>query len=161
MDEIAHQSGHTIFYLCTLNPNDYFKYPFNTPLKNINGSVYETREIYGCFHSMFTLCTIIHTLNNYFSSGEFEKNTKIELIGRIGFYLNKLIFDVNNLANCDIFTNEGLLYYEMFRKNSIFYSDLYEGLFKKLSFENQNYYFNLDVFMNENKKFINEKNIIV
>lgn len=161
MDDIAHQSGHTIFYLCTLNPDNFFKYPFNSPLKDFTGVSYETREIYGCLHSMFTLCTIIHTLNNYLSKGCFEITTRNELIGRIGFYLHKLLYDVNNLLTCDIFTSIGLEYFEMFRKNSIYYSNLYDGLFKKFIFNRQNYYFNMEIFIQENKKLINEKHLVI
>ncbi|MDR0772662.1 MAG: hypothetical protein LBF15_06875 [Candidatus Peribacteria bacterium] len=163
MDEIAHQSGHTLFYLFTLNRNDFFKCPSNTPIKEFTGVSYDTRVVYGCFHSMFTLCTIIHSLNNYLSKskGEFEKDKRNELIGRISFYLEKLLFDIDNLSNCNIFTDEGVVYYNMFIKNSLYYSNLYDGLFKKFSFENQHYYFNLDTFNAENQNPINEKNILI
>ncbi|ROI14517.1 hypothetical protein [Epilithonimonas hominis] len=156
MDEIAHQSGHSIFTLLTRDRENYFLYPPDTSLKDFTGFNGEGRTLYGAFHSMFTLCTIINTLYAFLSKGNPQENMKVELYGRIGFYLDKLIYDIDTFSILKIFTSEGKQFYQMFAANMSDYSQLENGLFLKFNYDNQGYLFSAEGFMDSNKHILDE-----
>lgn len=159
MDEIAHQSGHSIFTLLTRDTDSYFLFPPQTLLKEFTGFSGEGRTLYGAFHSMFTLCTIIHTLNAFLLNGNPNENERIELYGRIGFYLDKLIYDVEIFSKLKIFTPKGKQIFQMFAENMSDYKNLENGIFLKLNYDNQDYLFSPDRFLISNQSILNEAKI--
>ena len=159
MDEIAHQSGHSIFTLLTRDSDSYFLFPPQTLLKNFTGFSGEGRTLYGAFHSMFTLCTIIHTLNAFLLNGNPNEYEKIELYGRIGFYLDKLIYDVEIISKLEIFTPKGKQIYQMLAENMTDYQKLENGIFLKFNYDNQDYLFSPNRFLIANQSILHEAQI--
>jgi len=159
MDEIAHQSGHSIFTLLTRDTQSYFLHEPQTLLKNFTGFSGEGRTLYGSFHSMFTLCTIIHTLYAFLKNGSPKDDMKVELYGRIGFYLDKLIYDIDIISKIEIYTPKGQQIYQMFAENMSDYCKLENGIFLKFNYDNQHYLFSTDLFLDLNKSILDEANI--
>ncbi|QQD16192.1 hypothetical protein [Sphingobacterium sp. UDSM-2020] len=86
IDDIAHQCGHILFFLLTLEVDEFI---FGG--KDLQLSDYfedEERKAYSAFHGLFTYTCILHALASSRSYHKIENNELLEIYARIGFYSN-------------------------------------------------------------------------
>ncbi len=151
IEDIAHQCGHILFNVLTLQTADFLRVPKNTPLKNFVPNDWETRDVYGAFHGLFTYTTILHALDAVVRFGKAEDKT--EALGRMGFYLLKFRIDLQNLDNPALFTELGMDYYRQFLRGYQTVQDQYAEVLTGLSYSNQPYTYQHDHFLATNSTF--------
>ncbi|NHN25902.1 hypothetical protein FIA58_009470 [Flavobacterium jejuense] len=150
IDDLSHQCGHIIFYFLTLNAQDFFVPPMQTKL-SIYSNYKDNRSIYDVFHGLFTYTTTLNALSEAYKSEAFTEEQKTEIIGRIGFYLQKFGLDIKLTDNPNIFSSKGMKYYEMFQKSFETIYSKYSIYTKQFNYSNQNYFYNNDLFLTLNK----------
>jgi len=140
IDDIAHQCGHVLFYALSFPPQTFLKPPQRTPLKQFTQVDWETRDIYGCFHGLFTYSTIIFCLDQCIEAliSEHEKH---EAIGRLAFYMDKFRKDIANMNDSAILTTKGFDYFDMFKAGYDRMYQKYKGILRYSDFSNQSYLF--------------------
>ncbi len=147
IDDIAHQCGHIIFNVLTLETNKFLKVSKDHPLNGFSPNPQESRGVYGAFHGLFTYTTILHSLNKVIKSGNlFDEIQCHEALGRMGFYMNKFYSDLKLMNNSEILTDEGLAYHKQFLEgfNTIFQE--YGKELTSFDYSNQPYTFQYNLF---------------
>ena len=94
----------------------------------------DTRNIYVVFHGLFTYTTALNSLIECYKTGDINIEQKKELIGRVGFYMQKFLIDIKLMTDSGIFSNKGIEFYTMFKKS---YLTIYNR--HQLHFKNFNY----------------------
>lgn len=147
IDDIAHQCGHIIFNVLTLDTGKYLRVPKDFPLKEFTGVSYERRGVYGAFHGLFTYTTILHSLNCVIDGVPgFGEHLRYEALGRLGFYLDKFSIDLANLNNPKILTDAGMEYHRQFAAGYEFIRQKYQSALAGFNYQNQPYTFQYDLF---------------
>lgn len=152
IDDMAHQCGHVLYNTLTLRQSDYLAIDKDASLKEISGMEWEHRNIYGAFHGLFTYSTIVHCMDQCIEGRLFDERQLKDAIGRIGFYMRKLRFDLDHLGKPEFFTEKGLAYYNMFVEG-------YREMLQKYSslpnpkYLGQPYTFRYQLFMENNPAF--------
>lgn len=136
VDDIAHQTGHVIFYSIMYNSTEFLKIDENTTMETLRlaSEGFEDRNIRVIFHALYTYHTSFLCLNACLNANVFSGSKKHESLGRIGFYIRKCYKDLSLIENHekypngskDIFTTNGLIIYDSIKntfKNTI---DLWE-----------------------------------
>lgn len=129
VDDIAHQTGHVIFYTLLSNVEDFFKVPKETVLETIelpNGTFIENRDLYVLFHAFYTYYTSFTCLDACLDAGDFDKRQVHEAKGRIAFYINKCYNDFVLIDKEPFATEENALKY--FTENGL---SIYKGIKNK------------------------------
>jgi hypothetical protein len=147
IDDIAHQCGHVIFNVLTLETNKFLKVSKDHPLNGFSPNPQESRGVYGAFHGLFTYTTILHSLDKVLKSGNlFDETQCHEALGRMGFYLGKFYSDLQLMNNSEILTDEGLAYHKQFLEgfNTIFQE--YGKELASFDYSNQPYTFQYNLF---------------
>ncbi len=151
IDDIAHQCGHIIFNILTLETNKFLKVPKDHPLNGFSPNPQENRGVYGAFHGLFTYTTILHSLDKALKSRDlFDDIQHHEALGRMGFYMSKFYLDLQLMNNSDILTENGLEYHKQFYEgfNSLFQE--YGQYLALFDYNNQPYTFQYDLFQTLN-----------
>lgn len=146
IDDIAHQCGHIIFNVLTLETNKFLKVAKDHPLNGFSLNPQESRGVYSAFHGLFTYTTILHSLDNALKSNTLDEIQCHETLGRMGFYMNKFYADLKLMNNTDILTEEGLGYHRQFAEC---FNTIFQEYGKKLTlfdYSNQPYIFQYDLF---------------
>jgi hypothetical protein len=96
-------------------------------------------------------------LDTMFEKAELSSNQKLELLGRIGFYLKKLHRDIDSYGYFKdknllkkIFTPKGIYVFDNFAETFHKVYDKYYNITKKFQYSNQTYNFNLHRFLEKN-----------
>lgn len=149
IDDISHQCGHIIFYALTFNIQEFF---LADPMKLLfeYSSIPDTRNIYDVFHGLFTYTTTLNSLIECYKTGDFNIEQKKELIGRVGFYMQKFSIDIKLMADPRIFSNRGIEFYTMFKKSYLTIYNRHHLLFKDFSYQNQPYFYDHQNFISTN-----------
>lgn len=114
VDDIAHQTGHVIFYTLLSNVENFFKVPKETVLETIelsNGTFIENRDLYVLYHAFYTYYTSLTCLDACLDAGDFDKRQAHEAKGRIAFYINKCYNDFVLIDQEPFETEENALKY--------------------------------------------------
>jgi hypothetical protein len=151
LDDIAHQSGHIIFYALTHSFNKFIRPHRGAPLKDFTSISYEQRSVYGAFHGLFTYTTILHCLDTALREKWFNKEEEVEVYARLGFYYRKFELDLCHMRDNRILDEEGWRYYDMLNSGFDKIKKEYYHIFKRFSYSNQNYNFNFEDFSKANK----------
>ncbi|TDE12750.1 hypothetical protein [Dyadobacter psychrotolerans] len=150
IDDIAHQCGHIIFNVLTLDTPKYLKVPKDHPLKKYSSNPGEMRGAYGAFHGLFTYTCILHALHHVFQSQHFSEIMRYEALGRIGFYMNKFYLDLKLMNNPEILTEEGLDFHRQFAEGFETMTERYGKEISQFDYRNQPYTFQYDLFQKLN-----------
>lgn len=151
VDDIAHQCGHIIFNVITLDTPKYLKVSKDHPLKNYSTNPGEMRGAYGAFHGLFTYTCILHVLDEVLQSQYFtDENLRFEALGRIGFYLHKFYLDLKLMDNPEILTDAGLDFHRQFREGFQEILAKYKKEIQGFDYSNQPYTFQYDRFKESN-----------
>lgn len=150
LEDLAHQCGHVIFYTLSLQARDYLKPEPRSPLKKFTRVDWESRDIYGTFHGLFTYTTIIDTLIRCIDLKQFKDDKLLEIYARLGFYMDKFHKDLSNLNNNEILTSKGFQFYDQFKSGYDRVYANYKDLLRKLYFTNQKYIFDFKIFQDDN-----------
>jgi hypothetical protein len=151
LDDVAHQSGHTLYYTLTHNFQKFLKPDRDTPLKDFSNVSYEQRGIYGAFHGLFTYTTIMHCLHFALQNKWFENQEEEEALSRLGFYYGKFANDLRNMGDSRILTEEGWKYYDMFHSSFMKMKKEYHHIVKYFDYSNQNYNYSFQKFKEVNQ----------
>lgn len=146
IDDISHQCGHIIFNALTLETDKYLRVSKDHPLKEFTGQSWEGRGVYGAFHGLFTYTTILHSLDRVIETKAFPAEMQHEALGRIGFYMNKFILDLQIMNNPKILTEEGLKYHQLFAEECAIMYEKYQNMLQNLRYDNQPYTFQYNLF---------------
>jgi len=151
IDDIAHQCGHIIFNVITLDTPKYLKVPKDHPLRNYSTNPGEMRGAYGAFHGLFTYTCILHALDEVLQSQYFtNENLRFEVLGRIGFYLHKFYLDLKLMDNPEILTDAGLDFHRQFSEGFQEILARYKKEIQGFDYSNQPYTFQYDRFRESN-----------
>lgn len=151
IDDIAHQCGHIVFNVLTLDTPKYLKVPKDHPLKNYSTNPGEMRGAYGAFHGLFTYTCILNALDHVLQSQYFtDENLRFEALGRIGFYLSKFYLDLKLMNNPEILTEDGLDSHRQFQEGFELIANQYGKEVRKFDYNNQLYTFQYDLFLEVN-----------
>lgn len=151
IDDIAHQCGHIIFNVLTLDTPKYLKVPKDHSLKNYSTNPGEMRGAYGAFHGLFTYTCILDALDEVLQSQYFtDKNLRFEALGRIGFYLHKFYLDLKLMNNPEILTDAGLDFHRQFNEGFQEILARYKKEIQGFDYSNQPYTFQYDRFKESN-----------
>jgi hypothetical protein len=150
IDDIAHQCGHVLFNAFTLNKEKFLEVDPMTPLAILGSGPQDPRTLYSAFHGLFTYTTISEVLSTFWGRQVFVGRQAHEVIGRLGFILNKFRVDLDILRKQELFTKSGWRCYSYF---SAFYCELlvqYGDLLALLDYSNQPYVFSYPLFAERN-----------
>jgi len=160
VDDIAHQTGHIIFYALVFEKESFFKVDPHTSLQEIYPSSEQGhyRDIYILFHALYTYYTTFICLDACLSASVFDGEKKYEALGRIGFYLSKCDLDLNLILSKsdyssgpeDIFTDEGLIIFKRIKRVFNGIADKYQDQIEGFNFSNQSYNFMQSKFIELN-----------
>ena len=150
VDDIAHQCGHIIFNVLTLDTPKYLKVPKDHPLKNYSSNPGEMRGAYGAFHGLFTYTCILNALHKVIQSQHFSEILYHEAMGRIGFYMNKFYSDLKLMKNPEILTDLGLDFHRQFAEGFETMTERYGKEISQFDYRNQPYTFQYDLFQKLN-----------
>ena len=151
IDDISHQCGHTIFYTLTLDIQSYFiNNPNNSNLGLFIGKE-DTITIYDLLHGLFTYTTTLDSLSKCYESVHFSSYEKIEISGRIAFYMQKFNLDLGFIKDHQILSQKGKTFYSMFVEsyNKIYFK--YHSSIDNYKFTKQPYFYLHSIFQLENK----------
>ncbi|WNI37305.1 hypothetical protein [Chryseobacterium sp. SG20098] len=158
VDDIAHQTGHVIFYTLLSNVEDFFKVPKETILETLelsDGTFIEKRDLYVLFHAFYTYYTSLTCLDACLDAGDFDKRQIHEAKGRIAFYINKCYKDLTLIDEepfkseenaAKYFTEEGLTIYKEIKNTLLKISKKWLDEIKAFNFSNQPYNFTYSKF---------------
>ncbi len=152
IEDLAHQCGHIIFNILTLESDKFLNYPKDTMFGElINKPVeIESRILYGAFHGLFTYCCILECLDEYVSNNSSNETLRLEALARIGFFTRKMHLDLEAFYGKNIFTELGDEAFKKFTENYLYIYDKYISEFKHYSYLNQPYIFDFEIFINDN-----------
>ncbi len=150
LDDIAHQSGHIVYYALTHNFQKFLKPHRDAQLKDFTKATYETRNVYGAFHGLFTYTTILHCLHVAYQQKWFKGLEEEENLSRIGFYFQKFENDLKSMGDSRILTEEGWRYYDMFQSGFVKIKREYYHLIKDFDYKDQNYNYSFQKFQDVN-----------
>ena len=175
IDDIAHQTGHVLMHTMLFDKKLFFliddentliqNFSINTKNKN------DTRNVEVWFQALFTYYASFLCLDRCIEGNVFDEKQKLEAIGRILLYIYKCYYDLNLIGNIkqdrklfDKITNplnkstkESLIFSKDGQKIFNLIKDKYSEMLKKyypkysyLSFKNQPYNFDFNIFRQEN-----------
>jgi hypothetical protein len=151
VDEIAHQCGHIIFNVLTLDSARFLRVPKEAPLRKFVRNFGESRTVYGAFHGLFTYTTILYALSRFVDNSEkYTEMDHYEAFGRIGFYIDKFREDLKLMERASVLTDEGMFYHEQFRSGFLAVSETFGARIANFKYYNQPYTFQLDRFLKAN-----------
>ena len=146
LDDMAHQCGHVIFNMLTIDTNEYLAVPKTALLQKFTGNMVDQRTVYGAFHGLFTYTCILHTLTQVLNQANLQEETEMELLGRIGFYMTKFKVDLQNMSTKGILTHKGKHYLEQFMAGYKLVFRKHAAVTTSFNYQNQPYIFCFDRF---------------
>ncbi|NIG56552.1 hypothetical protein [Chitinophaga sp. Cy-1792] len=146
IDDIAHQCGHILFYPLSMPFTEYLSTDHRTPMKEFTQVEWEERDIYGCFHGLFTYTTILHCLNECLDQNIFTGKQQHEALGRLAFYMDKFRKDLASMNDPLLLSDKGFEYFDMFKAGYDRMYEKYKSIIRKMNFSNQYYLFNYSSF---------------
>jgi hypothetical protein len=158
IDDIAHQTGHIIMTTLTFKRKDYFLIDENLNINNITNKHNEYRSFYILYHALYTYYTSTLCLDNCLSNNCFNKKQEYEAIARIGFYLLKYKYDMDNFRKVinhykgieKVLTEKGIAVFKKINDQFMFIRNKYYDTLKSFSYENQPYNFTYKEFIKLN-----------
>lgn len=153
VDDIAHQTGHVIFYKMIYEVENFIKIPSATVIQNIKVEdvIIEKRDIYIVFHALYTYYTTFLCLDACLDSKVFVNEKKHEALARICFYINKCYNDLMLVENSEqkpdgIFTEDGMIIYNEIKNMLNLMILKYGEEVKEFDMSNQPYNFTYSKF---------------
>ena len=167
VDDIAHQTGHCIFYALLEDTSEFIKVEPSITIEIISYGQNETenRSLYILFHALYTYYTTLKCLDACLSEGVFSGAKKHEAIGRLCFYFSKCYKDIllidnpisSNTRAKEMFTDKGFKVYSEIKRTFIDLADKWrKDIEKGYSLSNQPYNFSYSKFVKLNP--LNENN---
>lgn len=153
IEDLAHQCGHIIFNILTIEAEKFLNYPKETMFGELIDKPLdiEPRVLYGVLHGLFTYSCILECLDEYISNNSYSNQTlRLEALARIGFFTRKMSADLEAFYGKNIFTKLGDEAYKKFIENYLYMYDKYINDFKHYLYANQPYIYDFDIFVNEN-----------
>lgn len=158
IDDIAHQTGHIILTTILFDRKKYFIIDENINIGSITKNQKEYRNFYILFHALYTYYTSLLCLNNCLGNNCFDKKQSHEAKGRIGFYLKKLMLDMDRFKKVIDFyngiefvlTNDGIEIYHMMKITFTEMITKWHSISKKYDYKNQPYNFTYKEFIKLN-----------
>lgn len=149
VDDISHQTGHIILTTILFERKKYFLIDETVNIGTITKKETEYRDFYTLFHALFTYYTSLLCLDNCIKGNCFDARQIHEAQGRIGFYIKKLISDINNFEMVVnqykgiefILTEEGIEIYNMMKNKFSEIICKWHEKTKTFEFANQSYNF--------------------
>lgn len=152
IDDIAHQCGHVIFNVLTLQTSAFLKVPKDTLLRDFTNEIDENREVYGAFHGLYTYTTTVISLSKAIDEKElFAEELMTEIKARLGFYMQKFCTDLKTMRNTKILTDLGIKYYDSFYDAYENVKNNHNSKYSHFKYQSQPYIFDFEIFKKENK----------
>lgn len=153
IEDLVYQCGHILFYALTVHTTQFLKILPQTRLSIYSANKYDTRDVYGAFHGLFTYTTILHCLASCLRPGVFGTHQRQEALARIGFYMQKFGLDLTTMNQTDFFTSEGLRLYDAMKVSFRQVQTEFGAHYTDYRYNNQPYIFNYSSFQEINPTF--------
>ncbi|NOQ73850.1 MAG: hypothetical protein GQ574_17720 [Crocinitomix sp.] len=155
IDDIAHQTGHVIFYAITAEPEHFIKLLPETLLQSFTDKTNQgTRTVYILFHALYTYYVTLIFLNKALEMNSFRGQKLHESRGRICFYINKYRHDITFLKECigldALFTDKGRKLYDKIETDLTEINNNWYQKLNHLDLTNQPYNFTYSKFIELN-----------
>ncbi len=155
MDDIAHQTGHVVFYAITAEPETYIKLAPDTFLQEFTTEINQgSRTVYVLFHAMYTYYTTMKFLDKALEKNVFDGVKDHEARGRMNFYIEKFardkMFLEESIGVDNLFTEQGLKLWLKIKTDVDEISKLWKPKVKHFDIENQPYNFTYSLFAESN-----------
>lgn len=161
VDDIAHQTGHSIFEFLLYNKEIFFKVPPNTIIDSIaydNREGVDQRELFIVLHALYTYYTTFICLDACLTSDVFQGKQEHEALARILFYLMKCKKDLKLFENpkdktnvaANTLTESGFMIFNMVKSKWEEMFEKYYPVVKEFNMNNQPYNFTYSSFVKLN-----------
>ncbi|MDB4902201.1 MAG: hypothetical protein JWQ63_1482 [Mucilaginibacter sp.] len=157
VDDIAHQSGHTILNNHNFNPKDFYKINPQDRVEDIIKR-YDHRNVNVLVHALYTYYTTFLCMDACIEHNCFNEKQKTEAIARIGFYVDKCSADLEMFKEVALYyggidnmvTESGLMIIEGIIQKHEEVLRNWSKLIKSYDYSNQEYNYNHKLFLENN-----------
>lgn len=154
VDHISHEGAHLNFNTLTYeSKNRFFKIPLDTLFSEVTGQSYEHSTLYLRFHGLYTFYEITATLEKVIFNEDISSEKLHEAKGRLIYHLHGYGLAIKTFGNLDIFKEDGLALFNMFKLHQNHLSEKYSSWKHIYIFNEQPYDFNLEIFKKQNFQF--------
>lgn len=150
LEDVAHQVAHVIFNAFSHDPMRVIAIDPETPMHLLCDDPADTRSVNAAFHAQFTYTMICRVLTRVYDAGVLPERQSHELLGRLGFTLEKFEADLARLALPDAYTPAGHRCREAFAAEHAYFRLRYGALVHGFAFDNQPYTFSYARFLDRN-----------
>jgi len=151
VDHICHEGAHITFNTLTYESKyGLFKVPPNTNFSDVCGNPQQHSTLYLRFHGLFTYLEITKALELCVESKDLPRASIWEAKGRLVFHIYKFKLAIACFEGLDIFSQQGLIWYEYFINRADQLEKRHVEMKKIFNFEEQTYDFNSEIFKKEN-----------
>jgi hypothetical protein len=160
VDDIAHQSGHVIFYSLLYNSSEFYKIDCETIIETLHltSERSEPRNLRTIFHALYTYYTTFICLDACLNASVFKDEKEHETLGRISFYLMKCYHDIYLLETHkeykngpkEMFTDKGLIIYNKIKSTFKIIAKKWDKKTTNFDMSNQPYNFTYSKFVELN-----------
>jgi HEXXH motif-containing protein len=150
VEDIAHQGAHVIFNAFAHDPSKLLKIPGETTIREFAGVGGDARSLHVVLHALFTYTLILPSLIAVRESGCVSDVCSHELLGRIGFTLQKFAHDLSLLRPLKAYTPAGRRCYDAFSSMCSDIEARYAAEVAPLDYSGQPYVFDYACFRQRN-----------
>lgn len=150
LEDLAHQGAHVLFNAFSHNPARVLTLDPHTPIRNLSSEAGETRTLYEAFHGLFTYTMICRVLSGVYQADALCELQSHEVLGRLGFTLQKFESDLARLRLPDAYTLAGRRCYAAFEADFASLRARYGVRVGGFAYDNQSYVFDYQRFVTRN-----------
>jgi hypothetical protein len=150
VEDIAHQGAHVIFNAFARDSSKLLKIPGETTVRELAGVESDARSLHVVLHALFTYTLILPALIAVRESGCVSDVRSHELLGRIGFTMNKFAHDLSLLPPLEVYTSAGRRCYDAFRLICSNVEARYAAEIAPLDYRDQPYVFDYACYCRRN-----------
>ena len=150
LEDLAHQGAHVIFNAFAHDPARLLRADADTPVEALSDAPGDSRPLHAAFHALFTYTLICRVLIAVRESNAVSDVQSHELLGRIGFTLEKFAYDLRVLRLPHAYTRAGRRCYDAFAAEFAALQSRYGGQVANLDLRGQPYVFDYRCFLTRN-----------
>ncbi|WP_196895243.1 hypothetical protein [Aureivirga marina] len=158
IDDIAHQTGHSIFNNLAFNPKAFYKINQDERVEDIIKEP-DHRDINVLINALYTYYTTFLCLDNCIENNVFKDEKYEEAVGRIGFYIRKCYADLQVLHKVtahfegeeNMYTPLGIDFIKMIKGMYLKMFEKWGELTNTFTYNNQDYNFSYEKFSEINE----------
>jgi len=150
IEELVHQGSHNYFYYQIYRKDEIFKISSATPMRELGGSEWDYRDLYGAFHGLYTVCRRVECFDILISQNAFKGAEKHELLARMADQFTRFRTGLEKLDHNSVFTREGSALYTSLDQRCASTLEKYRNLQNLFNLKNRDLDLRYDEFLKDN-----------